>query len=238
MWNKVYYFVMVYMVYAALIVLIGGILYKIATVMMLNRFRGSLATYPKNLPRAVAVPAEALFVPTAWRRSRVFWFFIIAFHIALTLLFIGHLELISSFRVIQIIPHQVFLGAGIVGIAFIITVLYFLFRRFRSPWREISVPGDFILLLLLFLTSIIGSHLHIGERYGMAQFGAGADLYREYFASLLAFKPAIPEGLSGSPHYVLVALHVFLANIVLMMIPFSKMVHMLFAFLSLNLKRK
>jgi len=54
----------------------------------------------------------------------------------------------------------------------------------------------------------------------------------------VAFKPVVPSGIADSPHYVLVALHIFLANLVLMLIPFSKVVHMAFAFLSLNLRRK
>jgi len=238
MWDKIYYFVLVYMVYAAVAVLIGGTLFKLAVVFFSKKFRGSLATYPHKVPRPLGVAAEAVLVPSAWRKAKVFWFFIITFHIALILLVIGHLELIKEFKIFQIIPHTIFLGAGIVGIVIIVSVLYFLFRRFKSPWREISVPEDFLILLLLFITSVIGSHLHMGERYGMAEFGVSADIYREYLSSLVAFKPAIPEILSGSPHYVLVALHVFLANLVLMMLPFSKMIHMVFAFLSLNLKRK
>ncbi len=238
MWPKIYYYVMVHMVYLAFAVLIGGTLFKLIVVLFSKKFKGSLATYPQKLPRPIGVTAEALLVPAAWRKAKVFWFFIITFHIAMALLFIGHLELIKEFKIIQIIHHDVFLGAGFVGITIIISILYFLFRRFKSPWREISVPEDFFILLLLFLTSVIGTHLHMGERYGMAQFGVNADLYREYLSSLLAFKPMIPEGISLSPHYVLVALHIFLANLVLIMLPFSKMIHMVFTFLSLNLKRR
>lgn len=238
MWDKIFYYVMVHMVYAAVAILFGGTLFKLAVVLFSKKFKGSLATYPQKLPKPVGVVSEALLVPSAFRKAKVFWFFIIVFHAALLLLIIGHLELIREFKIFQVIQHEVFLGAGAVGLIFIISVLYFLFRRFKSPWREISVPEDFMILLLLFLTAVIGSHLHMGERYGMAQFGVNADIYREYFSSLVAFKPAIPEGITASPHYVLVALHIFLANLVLMMLPFSKMVHMVFAFLSLNLKRK
>lgn len=238
MWDKIFHYVLIHMVYIAVAVFFGGILFKLIVILFSKKFKGSLATYPQKLPRPVGVAAEALLVPAAWRKAKFFWFVIIVFHAAALLLILGHLELIKEFKLIQLIKHDVFLGAGFVGITFIICTLYFLFRRFKSPWREISVPEDFLLLLLLFLTSIIGSHLHMGERYGMAEFGVNAELYREYFSSLVAFKPVIPEGISLSPHYVLVALHIFLANLVLMMLPFSKMMHMVFAFLSLNLKRK
>ena len=238
MWPEIYYYIMVHMVYAAFAVLIAGTLFKLSVVFLSKKFKGSLKTYPHMLPRRFGAAAEAVIVPSAWRKTKIFWFFIIMFHIAVLLLVLGHLELIREFKIIQVIPHTVFLGAGTVGIIIIVSVLYFLFRRFRSPWREISIPEDFLILLLLFITSVIGSHLHIGERYGMAQFGVGTDLYREYLGSLIAFKPVIPEGITMSPHYVLVALHILLANLVLMMLPFSKMIHMVFTYLSLNLKRK
>ena len=238
MWSSVYYFVMVPMVYAACAVCVGGLLFRLAVVLFSPRFRGSLATYPKMLPRPLGVLKDAFLVPTGWKKDRILWFFTMAFHVAMLLLFIGHLELIREFRVLQVIPHEVFLGAGAVGVILIISVLYFLFRRFRTPWREISVPEDYILLILLFLTMLIGSHLHLAARYGVAGFDIPVEEYRVYLSSLVAFKPEIPESISLSPHYVLVALHIFLANLVLMLLPFSKVIHMAFAFLSLNLRRK
>jgi nitrate reductase gamma subunit len=238
MWSNVYYFAMVPMVYAAFAVLTGGIISKLAVVIASKKFKGSLATYPHVLPRPAGVAAEAFFVPVAWRKAKVFWLFIIAYHVAFLFLIIGHLELIREFKTIQIIPHQVFLGAGAVGVCLVVSVLYFLFRRFKSPWREISVPEDFLFLLLLFLTIVFGSHLHLAARYAVAGFDIPVEDYRTYLSSLVAFSPVVPDGIKGSPHYVLVALHIFLANLVLMMIPFTKIIHMIFAFFALNLKRK
>jgi nitrate reductase gamma subunit len=237
-WNSIYYFVMVPMVYAAFFILIGGIIFKIAVIIIYKKLRGRLGTYPKILPGPIGAVKDAFLVPVAWRKDKLLWVFIIAYHAAFVLLFIGHIELIREFKTLQIIPHQVFIGAGAVGIVLIVSVLYFLFRRFRSPWRGISVPEDYIFLLLLFMTMVIGSHLHLAARYNAAGFDIPVEDYRSYLSSLVALTPAIPAGISQSPHYVLVALHIFLANLVLMLMPFSKIIHMLFAFLSLNLQRK
>jgi nitrate reductase gamma subunit len=237
MWNKIFYFIMVPMVYAAFSILIGGLVFKLAVVLFSKKFKGSLASYPKRLPRPLGTIMEAFLVPAAWRKDKLFWFFIIAFHVSFALLLIGHCELIREFKTLQIIPHQVFLGAGAVGVTLIVSVLYFLFRRFRSPWREISVPEDFLLLLLLFLTMFFGSHLHLASRYGFAGFDIPIESYREYLSGMAALNPVIPPAITGSPHYVLVALHIFLANLVLMVMPFSKVIHMAFTFLSLSLKR-
>ncbi len=239
MWDKIYYFVMVPMVYAAFAILILGIIFKFVLYLVSPGIKGTRATFPKRLPRMIGVLTDAFAVPTAFRKARVFWFFIIAFHVSFLLLFIGHLELIRNFKILQVIPHEVFLGAGWVGITIIVAVLFFLFRRFTPPSRIISVPEDYILLLLLFLASIFGSHMHLAARYGIAGFDIPLDEgYRAYLGSMAAFKPELPATITSSPHYVIVMLHIFFANLFLMIFPFSKMIHSVFIFFSFNLKRK
>ena len=77
------------------------------------------------------------------------WVFLIMFHVAFLLLVLGHLELISGIGVLQMIKHEVFLGSGFVGITLFVALLFLLFRRFHSPNRELSVPEDYYLLILL-----------------------------------------------------------------------------------------
>jgi nitrate reductase gamma subunit len=237
-WNTIYYFVMVPMVYAAFGILVAGIAAKLSAIFFSKRFRGSFKTFPVHLPRAVGVMKDAFLMPVAWKRNKALWIFLIVFHLSFLLLFIGHLELIKDFKTLQLISHNVFLGAGAVGIALIISVLFFLLRRFKSPWREISVPEDFIFLLLLFLALVTGSHLNLAARYGVAGFDIPLEEYRAYLGSIIALNPKIPDGISGSPHYILIVLHILFANIVLMLLPFTKIIHMIFTFLSLNLRRK
>jgi nitrate reductase gamma subunit len=199
---------------------------------------GTLGIFPRKLPRPLGVLKEAFLVPAAWRQSKIFWLFIVAFHVAFLLLFIGHLELIREIKIIQIIPHEVFLGAGWVGIVLVISTLFFLLRRFSSPVRGISVPEDYLLLILLFLTIIFGSHMHLAARYGVAGFDIQVEDYRAYLSSLFAFKPMVPEEISDSPHYVILVLHIFFANLVMITFPFSKMIHSVFVFFAQQLKRK
>lgn len=226
------------MVYIAAAIFIIGILFKLFMVIVSPPITGTLGLFPRKIPGPIGILKDSLLVPTAWRHSKIFWFFIIAFHLAFLLLFIGHLELIREFKIIQVIRHEVFLGAGFVGIVLIITTLYFLFRRFSSPVRGISVPEDYILLLLLFLTMIFGSHLHLAARYTESGLDIQVEDYRTYLSSLVAFKPLVPEEISDSPHYVLVVLHIFFANLFLIFFPFSKMIHSVFTFAAHILKRK
>lgn len=238
MWDNVYYFIMIPMVYIAAATFVLGLVFKFTLVMLSPKPKGTYAVFPKKRFRLLGAIAEALFVPTAFRKSKIFWLAIIAFHVAFFLLFLGHLELIREFRFLQIIPHYVFLGGGAVGIVLIITVLYFLFRRFKSPWREISVPEDYLILILLFLTFIFGSHMSLASRYGIAGFDIPVESYRQYLSSLFTAHPFVSQGIMASPHYVLVALHIFFANLFLMLFPFSKMVHSVFIFTAQLIKRK
>jgi nitrate reductase gamma subunit len=238
MWNSIFYFVMVPMVYIAFATLILGIIFKFLRVWFSPSIPGTLGIFPQKIPRPLGVLKDSFLVPAAWKKSKIFWLAIISFHIAFILLILGHLELIKEIKIIQVIPHQVFLGAGWVGIILTITTLYFLFRRFSSPVRLISVPEDYILLILLFLTIIFGSHMHLAARYSESGFDIQLSDFRAYLSSLFAFKPAIPSEISDSPHYVLLVIHIFLANLVMIFFPFSKMIHSVFVFFSQNLKRK
>ena len=195
--DTLYYFVMVPMVYLAAAVFVAGLIFKFMNVMFSPRIKGRLGLFPRRLPRTAGVLKDAFALPPAFRKDKVFWAFIIAFHVAFALLALGHLELIREFAFLQIISHQVFLGAGAVGIVLIAATLYFLFRRFRTPWREISVPEDFILLLVLFVTMIFGSHMHLAARYGIAGFDIPRGLPR-YLGGLVSFKPVIPDMIANS----------------------------------------
>ena len=85
-------------------------------------------------------------MPTVRRHKPLHWVFLMCFHIALLLLIIGHLELFEGFNVFQFIPHEIFMGKGFVGLVLSLTLLFFLFRRFASPVRDLSVPEDYYLL--------------------------------------------------------------------------------------------
>lgn len=232
------YFIMVPMVYIAFATLIFGIIFKLAAVFRSTDIKGTLPIFPRGSSAVAGALAESLAVPTAFKKERAFWLFIIIYHIAFVLLFLGHLELVSEFKAIQIVPHSVFLGAGAVGITLIISVLYFFFRRFKSPYREISVPEDFLLLLLLFLTFFFGSHLHLADRYGMGPLHIPLEEYRAYLGSLAVFQPKLPVMITSSAHFIILLLHLFFANLFLILFPFSKMIHSVFVFFALYIKGK
>jgi nitrate reductase gamma subunit len=159
-----------------------------------------------------------------------------AFHVCLLLLLIGHLELIADFEVFQIIPHEVFLGNGIVGLVSAVCLLYLLFRRLISPVKDLSVPEDYYLLILLFLIVIFGSEMDWARRwyyYGEMT----VEDYRTYLYSLLTLKPELPYAATFSGHSFMLVLHVFFANLFLMFFPFSQLMHTIFSIPMNKLRR-
>ena len=233
------YFILIPMVYIAFATLIFGLIYKFYIIWKAPAPAGTGAIFPKKGSKVSGLIYDAMLVPMAYAKQKGFWFIIMFFHIAFFFLFLGHLELIADFKFIQIIPHRIFLGGGLVGIILMLATLYFLFRRFGTPYREISIPEDFVILLVLFFCILFGSILHLAERY--SDWGAvlrvDANVYRNWLQSLIWFKPQLSYTITELSHFTILVLHVLFANIFLMMFPFSKMIHSVFTFLAHYRKR-
>jgi nitrate reductase gamma subunit len=115
-------------------------------------------------------------------------------------------------------------------------LLFFLFRRFVSPYRDLSVPEDYYLLILLFLTALFGSQMDWARRWYEFD-GMTVEDYREYLLNLLYLRPAVPDGINYSGHSFMLVLHVFFANLFLMFFPYSKVMHSFFSLAMNKLRR-
>ena len=157
--QTVYYIVLVPMVYFAFAVFLAGTAWRLIKIFKAPPHPATLQIYPEKKPKWLWALHDTFLFPTIRRHKPLFWFFLIAFHVALFLLVVGHLELFYDFALFQIIPHEIFLGNGIVGLVLFVCLLYFMFRRFSSPVRELSVPEDYFLLILLILVVLFGSEM-------------------------------------------------------------------------------
>jgi nitrate reductase gamma subunit len=234
--ETIYYLILVPMVYVALIVFVVGIVAKTVQLLRAPHDPMTLQIYPARHPRWLWALYDAFLLPTIRRHNPVLWVFLGLFHIGLLLLFIGHLELIREFRVFQVIEHRVFLGRGFVGLVLCIVLIYLLFRRFVSPNREMSVPEDYYLLILLFMTVLFGSQMDWARSWYEYD-GLSVEDYRTYLSSLLSLRPELPPGVTFSGHSLMLVLHVFFANLFLMLLPFSKIIHLLFTIPMNKLRR-
>jgi len=222
--QTLYYIILVPMVYLAVGVFILATAVRIVTILKEPKNPTTLQIFPERRPTWLWALHDTFLFPTVRRHKPLLWVFLLGFHILLVLLLIGHLELIVDLAVFQIIPHEIFLGYGVVGLLLTVCVLYFLFRRLKSPVRQLSVPEDYYLLILLLLTVIFGSQMDWARRW--YEYGdMTPEDYRTYLYSLLVLKPELPYAVTFSGHSFMMVLHVFFANMFLMVFPFSQLMH-------------
>ena len=227
------YFILVPMVYIAFAVFFIGTAIRLIKIFREPKHPTTLQIFPEKEPKWLWALHDTFLFPSVRRHKPVLWIFLMLFHIGLLLLIIGHLELFEEFAVFQIIPHQVFLGQGYIGLVLSITLLYFLFRRFLSPVKELSVPEDYYLLILLFLVVVFGSEMDWARRwYGYEELVV--EDYQAYLLSLLYLRPELPDAMTESGHSFMLVLHIFFANLFLMFFPFSQSMH---SFLSLPMNK-
>jgi nitrate reductase gamma subunit len=231
--ETVYYIILIPMVYLAFAVFFLGTLIRLVKLFKEPKHPTTLQIFPEKRPRRLWAIHDTFLLPTVRRHNPLLWVFLMLFHISFLLLIIGHLELIDEFRIFQIIEHEVFLGKGFVGLILSVSLLFFLFRRLVSPNRELSVPEDYYLLILLFLTVLFGSQMDWARNW--YEYGdLSVEDYREYLSSLLHLKPELSSSLTLSGHSFMLVLHVFFANLFLIFFPFSKIMH---SFLALPMNK-
>ena len=234
-----YYFVLVPMVYVAFAVFIIGTVWQGIRISRGLTYSLAAAVGPEKKPKLLGALYDAALFPKVLKYHPVYWVVLTAFHVAFLLLILGHLELLGEIRILQVIEHEVFLGGGVVGIVLLVATAYFFFRRFHSPVREISVAGNYYILMLLFLVVLFGSQLHLARRlFDYSTISVGE--YREYLWGMVTFRPALPAEFQDDyvGHSFLLVLHVFFANLLLMLFPSSKMMHALLALPLARLRRR
>ncbi|UCB42166.1 MAG: respiratory nitrate reductase subunit gamma [Dehalococcoidales bacterium] len=156
--------------------------------------------------------------------DRPMWLFVILLHIGGLAAFVGHLRLIQEFTPLATALGKEGMGqfslisGGIVGIVLLVSVIYLLSRRFKSPYRDLSTPEDYFLLILIFMVLLMGNHLRF---FGHVE----VEAYRAYVHSLLTFSPEFPVELAESGTRWVLVTHVTLSNLLLIYLPFSKLVH-------------
>jgi nitrate reductase gamma subunit len=234
--KTLYYLILVPMVYLAFLVFIVGTIAQGVRLWRTAKNPTTLQIFPEKKPRWPWALHDSFLLPTVRRHAPVRWVILMVFHLALLLLIIGHLELFKGFTFFQFWEHEIFLGKGFVGLALSLALLYFLFRRFHSPTRDLSVPEDYYLLILLFLTLLFGSQMDWARRwYGYGELSPGD--YQTYMTSLLFFKPELPAAIYQTGHSFMLVLHVFFANLFILLFPFSKVMHSFFSIPMNKLRR-
>jgi nitrate reductase gamma subunit len=217
-------FVGVLLPYVTLIVFVVGIIYHISLWRKLPAPKMTLTPAPKpGFPRFVEFMKETLFFRSLFKGDKNLWFLSWIFHVMLAFIFIGHL------RVFSWLPDKMLAGMGMTeegitemsrvtgggaGIIILAMVAFLLLRRlFTGRVREISKTGDYIAIFLVLLVLITGDAMRfLTPHFNLAE-------TREYFQGLFTFSAI---ALPANKWFVL---HYFFAQLLIMYMPFSKLLH-------------
>jgi nitrate reductase gamma subunit len=164
---------------------------------------------------------QSFFFPGLFKGDRNLWIAAWVFHAALALILVGHLRVFTGlFDRIMIsmginVDSLSANSGGVAGIVILLTGLWLLFRRASiRRVREITNFSDFIALLLVLAIIITGDLMRFGAHFDLA-------ITRAYFFHLVTFTfagMALPQSGMFWTHFILVQLLV-------MYIPFSKILH-------------
>lgn len=167
------------------------------------------------------VLAEVLLFPSLYRGDKTLWTFSWIFHATLALVFLGHVRVFSvvidrlltaagmSAQGLEAMSRNV---GGLAGIVLLATGLLLSLRRATvARVRSVSRAPDFLALLLLIAIVGTGNLMRFGVRFDLEQ-------TRVWAASLVAFRPIVPTDARF-------LIHALLAMILLMYVPFSKILH-------------
>lgn len=234
--EKLYWFIMVpgvYLAFLAFIVFAGLVILR---VLRAPAPSSQLALYPAPKRPFLAAMRDAFGMPQVRKRNPLFWVFLMTYHLGFLLLILGHLDILPEVNIVSAQSRDM-VGAGLVGLMVTIPTFYFLGRRFKTPVREISNPGDYLLLLLLLFTFLFGDLMSWGNSWTAHGFVMTKADFSLYFDSLLRFSFQDPRTFLHGSHYHFAVIHVLLAELVLVTLPFTKVVHAFFA-LPINLLRR
>jgi nitrate reductase gamma subunit len=233
--DKLWYFVMVPMVYLAFAWCVVWIVIKIIEIVRAPNLPPTLRIFPegkdnRNPPSCpfAAAAWDAFTMPSVRKHNPVLWVFLCIFHVSIALLVLAHIDLLPQVNIMPATSEHM-IGNGVVGIAVTVSILYFLFRRFRTPVREVSVPADYLLLILLLAIVITGDIMSWGNSWAENGFVITKKDFGDYFNSLLRFTFSDPRQFLTGSHYAVTGTHVLLANLFLIVLPFSKIMHVFFA---------
>jgi len=207
--------------YLAFTVFLVGVIFRLA-VWYRTPQPGKMTLFPAKGSTAGGVLAETLFFPSLFKGDKLLWLFAWSFHVALALAFIGHFRVFSGAfdSLLQNmgvtrdgINSMSAMAGGAAGIILLIAAgLLFLRRLFSTRVRQISATPDFIALLLIISIIVTGNLM----RFGAEHFEL--DETRKWAASLFTLAPLIPK--NG-----MFLAHAMLAQLLIMYIPFSKIMH-------------
>jgi len=154
----------------------------------------------------------------------------VPFHWAILLLFLGHLVmflfpdavLLFNSNPVRLIAHEAV--AFTFGIVAFVGLLVLIARRLSNArLRVVTSPMDLVIELLLLVQIFLGCWIALGYRWGSSWFAADLS---PYLWSIFQLDPQA-NAVNAMP--LVIKLHIIGAFLILLLVPFSRLVHFLVA---------
>jgi nitrate reductase gamma subunit len=222
--------------YVALLFCLVAIIIRLVRIFRAPPPPFQLAIYPAPRSTFLAAMRDAFGMPQVLKREPLFWVFLVIFHLGLLGIVFGHVDILPSVSIVNEASRDM-VGAGLFGVMVTLPVFYFIGRRFKGTVREISTPGDYLLLLLLLFTFLLGDLMSWGNSWTTQGFVMTKADFAQYFDGLLRFRFEDPRAYLHGTHYHFLTLHLLLAEATLIVLPFTKVMHAFLA-LPVNMLRR
>ncbi|MFX0090750.1 MAG: respiratory nitrate reductase subunit gamma [Candidatus Hodarchaeota archaeon] len=221
----IYIFFLIILPYITVIIFFGGLIYKLISWLRTPRPDTVLTIYPK--PNDAMIGPTLALDETIFPRlfsNKILWIFAILLHGALVVLLFGHVRLFGEPSVVwglmgldeQGVNAFAAIMGGAVGIIFMIAILGLLIRRFSGTVRTVSVPMDYLFLLLLLGIALSGNFMRFVMHLSVPEL-------QTYFSSLVIIQPTLTPTVY-EPAFII---HYLFAQILLIYLPFSKLIHVI-----------
>ena len=226
--------------YVAVLVFLVGMIYRLCTWKKLASPPMTLFPAPPTAQaNAVNTLEEVVLFKSLFKGDRVLWFFAWVFHAVLALIVLGHFRVFTgiidaTLEVLGMSPSaiQAMSGGagGAAGVVILVALALLLIRRLvLARAREITGPADYLALLLIAAVIITGDMMRFSDHH------FDLTLTHEYFAALATFSEVTAmKALENNTFLV----HMCLAFLLIMLIPFSKILHLGGIFFTHQLVRK
>ncbi|MFH1919841.1 MAG: respiratory nitrate reductase subunit gamma [Planctomycetota bacterium] len=225
--------------YVAVLVFVAGMIWRFCTWKKLASPPMTLFPAPPTEgANTLNTVKEVLLFPGLFKSDRLLWVLAWGFHAVLALILLGHLRVFTNADSILMalgmsedaILAMSGLAGGAAGVLILLATLLLLARRLAVPRvREITGTADYLALVLIGLIITTGNMM----RFGAEHFDLG--LTRQYFADLALFRDV--TGAAALENSIFVV-HMCLAFLLLLCMPFSKLLHFGGIFFTHQLIRK
>lgn len=182
-----------------------------------------------NTQVAIRIGSEAFLFRNLFRFDLLLWAGAILMHFALLNILGGHVVgfgfLGEQFALVPFLgitkELSVFMSdllGTVFGILLFLALLYLLFRRLTiTPVKQVTKPSDNLWLIFLLVLVGVGNIMRL-----IPAFGIDYIMVRDYIVALAMFQPVLHMELLNSYFFLT---HFLLVQILLIMLPFSKLLH-------------